>query len=380
MRKPSEDLAKRLNRQNLDTQNAYVLDTTYSDGRSWSPSKDGLSLWRNNMVTAVVCQGDTLVGWAQRPIFVTWWLPAQIIAGLLVVALYLFAPRSLWLDRIRIAAAKPPVRLRFERVKAWSWWRCLDPVVLTSDMFDRGNLSKLQILFFALIVAFDFTYLTLRNGALSDLSPHGGAAPGHSGRGDAGQPGRDRDEGQAQRRELGVAGRPRRPADQRSRPRPAALADLVMSGGEMDLYKLQALAFSLIVGFSLFYTGMTSLDTFTVPDRLLEILGLSQVVLVGGQFVKPSTLGDLNKLLDELRVRYGQLRHAAVTGVDLDAEGKPKTTPAVAPITTFEAAAAVTGVPTAVDRYEDIAREVEVLLESMSHRSIDATHLLKPSL
>ncbi len=155
-----------------------------------------------------------------------------------------------------------------------------------------------------------------------------------------------------------------------------------MSDAELDLYKLQALLFSIIVGAALITSGFSDLATFKVPDTLLQILGLSQVVFVGGRWTKATTLGDIDDLVSELRKRAAEVRVAAQSGIDVDASGKPLPTgtpgtPARgAPAATL--AAAKTLVPNVVVRYEEIASEVELLLESLTHRDVQITQLKDP--
>jgi len=139
------------------------------------------------------------------------------------------------------------------------------------------------------------------------------------------------------------------------------------------------------VGFAMFQTGLTGLDSFNVPERLLEILGLSQAVFVAGRFAKPTSLGELNDLLDELRKRHAQLRQAAATGIDVDSDGNPAAgataaAAAAKPFTTFAAASAPGAVRVAAQRYEETASSVEILLQSLSHRSVNPAPLLKPKL
>jgi len=151
-----------------------------------------------------------------------------------------------------------------------------------------------------------------------------------------------------------------------------------MSDTELDMSKLQALTFSFIVGFSMLTTGPEGFGKFEVPATLLQILGLSQVVLVGGRLVKPATMADVDALITELRAREAALRKAASTGVDVDESGKPLApAPTKLPSSTpadVEAAAKV--VPMAVARYRDTAAQVEVLLEAMANRAVDGSKLM----
>jgi hypothetical protein len=252
---------------------------------------------------------------------------------------------------------------------------------MSSDMFDRASLSKLQILFFALIVAFGVTYSVVRTGALSDLSPSIVLLLGIPALGALGN------QAAATTRErisldnwAWLANRGVFPLNDPGRDTPR-WRDLVMSDAELDLYKLQALMFSVIVGVALVTAGLSNLATFKVPDTLMQILGLSQVVFVGGRLTKPSTLGDLDDRVSELRARAAALKLAVSTGVDVDNTGKPlqplgadRRRPGQAQ--TLEEARA--RVPNAVARYEDIEREVQLVLEQMTHRDVDSSGLQNP--
>jgi hypothetical protein len=153
-----------------------------------------------------------------------------------------------------------------------------------------------------------------------------------------------------------------------------------MSDAELDLYKLQALMFSVIVGVALVSAGFSNLATFKVPDTLMQILGLSQVVFVGGRLTKPSTLGDLDNLITELRARAAALKLAVSSGVDVDNSGKPLQAAAAGrrpgQARTLDEARA--RAPNAVSRYEETETEVQLLLEQMTHRDVETGGLKNP--
>lgn len=267
---------------------------------------------------------------------------------------------------------------RIAKIESWSFRRCLNPVAMTADIFDRGSLPKFQILFFVLLVSWGLAYLAIWTGVLSDLSPSLVYLLGLPALGTLGSQltSTNRDRLSAENwawlvtrqvlplNDPGPGGGPR-------------WSDLIMSDTELDMSKLQALAFSFIVGFSLLATGPAGFGKFEVPATLLQILGLSQVVLVGGRLVKPATMADVDALITELREREAALHKAASTGVDVDESGKPLG-PAPSPLPSpapadVDAAAKI--VPTAVKRYRDTAAEVQVLLEAMANRAVDSTKL-----
>lgn len=185
-----------------------------------------------------------------------------------------------------------------------------NPVVITAGFTGRGSLSRLQIFFFTLIVAGLLFYIWLRTGVLSGLSQDVLLLLGIAGAGAAGA-------------EVTAVSRNRlslenwawlkhrgwtKPDDAEPRWR-----DLITSGNSFDVYKFQMLTFSLIVGLSLMFTGLTELAEFTIPPTLLGVLGLSQVVYVGGKAVAPATFEEVNKALDALRKHERDIAAKAMT-------------------------------------------------------------------
>ncbi len=378
---PSTSAAAPFELAQTDSQNAYSL-------RLHIPDQGVIAPRQERVLNVVACSrtdaGDTVVSWAVRPVTASTRLGGLIIALPLMVSLYLLSVTVVWAKRKTEAAqaktgTKPLPPLRVTEVESWSWWRCLDPVALTSDLFDRASLSKLQILLFSLLVGFGATYAMVRTGSLSDLSPSivyllgipslgtvGAAAAGLS---------RDRMslDNWSWLVSNGVL-----PVNDRGQDKPRWV-DLIMSDSELDLTKLQALLFSLIVGIAMIESGFSNLGAFTVPPTLLEILGLSQVIFVGGRFTRPTTLGDLDDLITELRKRLVQFAVAAKTGTDVDVNGAP---PIVAPAPGAPVAdqtAAAARIPVALRRYQDIAKEVTILVDSLTHRSVATAVLLDPT-
>lgn len=163
----------------------------------------------------------------------------------------------------------------------------LNPIVVTQDGAGHGSVSRLQILFFTLIVVGTLFYLFLRTGVVANLSadllwllgisgagtvlaqtvssnraPHGSVAP-------------------AALTWLAAHGVLREERMPRVR-------DLFFSGGEFDIYRLQNLVFSPFVGLTVLAAGVTDLAALDIPDNLMALLGLSQVVYVGGKAVQPA--------------------------------------------------------------------------------------------
>jgi len=303
-------------------------------------------------------------------------------AAVLIACLYVGAATCVWAKR-RAAAkgskAKQTVApVRIAPVKPWSWWRCLNPVVLSSDIYDRGSLSQLQILFFAGIILFGMMELALSTGSLSSLSPAivyllGIPAAGTL---SAQLAGVSRDRLSAQNWAW-LVGRGVLPVNDPGSRMPQ-WQDLVMQDdAELDLSKLQALGFSIVVGIALIQAGFSGLGSFTIPTELLQILALSQVVFVGGRFTKPATMADIDQLVTTLRGRYTLLVKSARSGVDLNPDGTLGTGTAAA-VKSF--AAAKKSLPNAVAQYSEIADQVAILLDGLTHRSVETAPIKSPDL
>jgi hypothetical protein len=379
---PSTGAAAPFELAQTDSQNAYAL-------RLHIPDQGVVAVRQDRVLNVVACSrtdaGDVVVSWGVRPVTASTRLGGLIIALPLMVVVYLMAVTVVWAKRKTEAAQaktgkKPPPPLRVTEVEHWGWLRCLDPVALTSDIFDRASLSKLQILLFSILVGFGATYAMVRTGSLSDLSTSivyllgipslgtvGAAAAGIS---------RDR---MSLDNWSWLVSKGVLPVNDRGQDKPRWV-DLIMSDSELDLTKLQAVLFSLIVGIAMIESGFSNLGAFTVPPTLLEILGLSQVIFVGGRLTRPTTLGDLDDMLTELRTRLAQFVVAAKTGTDVDATGAPPlVAPAAAAAPVTNLAAAATSIPVALRRYQDIAKEVKILVESLTHRSVKTAVLLDPT-
>jgi hypothetical protein len=183
-----------------------------------------------------------------------------------------------------------------------SWIRYLDPVVLTAGPTGKGSLSKLQILFFSVIVFGLLGYIFLRTGLLSEISKTVLVLLGIAGVGSAASKATD-----VQRNRIKLENwawfisKRWLPRGGLAALNQARWRDIVTSDGEFNVYRFQSLIFSLVVGGALLAAGITELATFTIPETLLGVLGLSQVVYLGGKLVSPPSCDELNKSTEELR-------------------------------------------------------------------------------
>ncbi len=178
-----------------------------------------------------------------------------------------------------------------------SFARSLDPLVITQDHVGYGSISRLQVLFFSLIVFGLLTYIALRTGVVGAISGDilglmGIAAVGTAGAAMVGNTGPastrtagGEEAGQGHdalspetRRFLAETGL--LPYD-----RVAQWRDLLVARGEIDIFRVQAVVFSVFVGGTLISSGLEQLAAYEIPDTVLGLLGLSQASYVGGKLV-----------------------------------------------------------------------------------------------
>jgi hypothetical protein len=70
-----------------------------------------------------------------------------------------------------------------------------------------------------------------------------------------------------------------------------SLASLVTdAAGSFDIFRFQAVFFSLLTGVSILFAGVAGLGEFTIPEGMLGVLGLSQATYVAAKFVGAPTI------------------------------------------------------------------------------------------
>jgi hypothetical protein len=189
-----------------------------------------------------------------------------------------------------------------------------NPIRITAGPDNRGSLSTLQVFFFTMLVFVMLAYVLMRTGVLSDLSTTVLELLGISGIGATAAKGADSTKtaieptNQAWLQSRGWYDAPSiRPAGN------PTFYDLISTDGNFDVYRYQSFLFSAAVGGALFIGGISQLSSFTVPQNILGILGLSQVVYIAGKLVSPNSASQINALITDLRNAEADFRHAALT-------------------------------------------------------------------
>lgn len=210
-----------------------------------------------------------------------------IASSVLVAILYLFAANA--------------VKSR------WKHKFVINPLKITAESTGRASLSKAQVLFFTLIVLWISIYWVMKTGELTPINTSIlsllGVAVAGSGVGRVAKNVRSRVTGEnwAWAKKKGWI---KNDFSRTSPEHVPKVSDLITSDGRFQIARFQAVAFSLVVGFSLLYAGVTeatSLATVSIDDSYLILIGLSQGVYVGGKFVGADPIAELNTLLDKLR-------------------------------------------------------------------------------
>jgi hypothetical protein len=186
--------------------------------------------------------------------------------------------------------------------------RSWSPVFVTSNKFGRASLAQLQIFIFTLIVVGLLTFVLLRTSVLSDISGDILMLLGISAAGTTGAriaevlKGRLKFEHWSWLRNQGWLTAYEDSTDHKLKPplAKAAWQDLLRSEGSFDIYSFQLATVSLVVAIALVTSDLRGLAHFTIPEHLLQLLGLSNFVFVGAKAISPDTFKDLDDKLEEV--------------------------------------------------------------------------------
>ena len=190
----------------------------------------------------------------------------------------------------------------------------LSPVYLTAqNKHGTASLSKLQIFFFTLLVFGLLVYILARTGKLSGVSKDILLLLGISAVGAAGSAVTDAIktrlsfENWSWLRNRGWLTAYEKGTGQPSKPERALWSDLLKTDDDFDIYKFQLLTISSVVAFALVAHVVSvssqaniSLANITIDQNILALLGLSNVVHIGGKAVGTS-FAELNDKAESLR-------------------------------------------------------------------------------
>jgi hypothetical protein len=278
--------------------------------------------WRTRTFVVRFCEPSASGGgWAIVEAIVSSPIHAKLISVAALVLVYLalaWAAANTRAKKHPLAAKYPS----FETQRVYGWLEHLDPVILTKIAFNKGSIQKLQVLLFSFLVSGMVLSLVLTLGVLTDLSSTVAVLLGISAVGAAvAQKTTTTRDRLAFENWAWLVRKQVLPINQEDQTGPR-WSDLVMTNREFDIYKLQTLIFSAAVAVALLVSGAEHLASFTVPDTLLGILGLSQVVYVAGTLARPPSIGDLDDAITKLREMETKLQTVVARNTDTDGDGK----------------------------------------------------------
>lgn len=195
-----------------------------------------------------------------------------------------------------------------------TFWSHLNPVVLSAGGNGTGSATNLQILFFSLVVFGVVSYIWLLTGQLTGLSDTVLLLMGISGLGATAAAGADLTKNRLSFDNWAwLINRSWLPPGGVAEVNVAKWKDIFTVAGAFDVYRFQMICFSVVVGIALIGAGsqLSDLSSFSVPQALLGILGLSQVVYVAGKLVAPPTISDLDAQITKLQAAEKKLRDSA---------------------------------------------------------------------
>lgn len=248
----------------------------------------------------------------------------------------------------------------FVTKKKLNGWHAANPIRITAGPDNCGSLSSFQVFFFTMIVFSMLVVVLLRTGVLSDLSTTILELLGISGIGAAAAKGTDNSKTNLTPANLtwlhnkGWYDSPSVVAQTEP-----SFYDLISSDGSFDVYRFQSFVFTVAVGVALLIGGIAQLASFTIPQNILGILGLSQIVYIAGKVVTANDATRLDAAVTELRDAEVEFRKAALT------PGAP----------TGDLQAAISRAPTAYADYLEKATGAAKLFKQIIGRTPDQSNL-----
>lgn len=172
----------------------------------------------------------------------------------------------------------------------------LNPPTIVQDAFGHCSLARFQVLLFTLVLTGIYAYVLVRIGTLPNLSNSVLGLLGITLTGSV----------------LGrVADGPALETPNRlwllgtgildPTPRLPVWTDLIAGQGEIDVTRVQALAFTLFAAAALVAKGTGDLESFEIPDQINYLMGISQAVYVAGKALPQEAAKRLNEEVRALR-------------------------------------------------------------------------------
>ena len=289
---------------------------------------------------------------------------SRILAIIAVVLFYILAAAGTFqihkAQRKKDLVQDDPDHIRAGTNYSTFWAHVINPVVLTAGSDGRGSAAKLQILFFSLLVFGLLSYIWMLTGHLSDLSTTVLLLMGIAGLGATASAGMDVSKKRLDFDNYAWLVKMRwLPEGGVAEINSASWKDIVTTEDEFDVTRFQMVTFSVLVGAALLSEGaaLADLGSFSIPAALLGVLGLSQVVYLGGKLAAPPAISDLNDQIKKLRDTETKLRE------DIS-KATPDSQPGTAPDLPKDLSELHTRVGKAYEEYLDMIGTTRTMFQS----------------
>lgn len=297
------------------------IDTGSLDDKSdktiihFTPTSLSNANWEGRRVYILACgAGNTPLRMGQFQTYLTTKSTCRLLAVLMCALFYVLAAFASY--QIHRAGQKYPGEGEARGLTGTnyaSWLRHFDPVIMTANQNGRGSATKLQIMFFSLLVFGVLAYIWMATGNLSDMSDTVLLLMGISGVGATAAAAAE-----VSRKRLSfdnwawLINRKWLPDGGAAEVNRAQWKDIFMTNNEFDVSRFQMITFSVLVGLSLLNAGGATADLsdFAIPTAFLGILGLSQAVYVAGKLVDGPSIEQLDKKITELQKTESALQTA----------------------------------------------------------------------
>jgi len=188
----------------------------------------------------------------------------------------------------------------------------LNPLFIASGINGKVSLSRLQLLWFTILVMSVLVFVFIQTGSLSDLPESVLALLGVSASGTilSGLTTVNKDrlsfENWQWLKDQGWL------AGNRT---PTRWTDLLLDeDGSLNIYKFQLLFSSILVGIALVLFGGNNLLGFKIPANFAQLLGLSNIAYVLGKVVTPTGMPELDKKIADLVTMEKGLKASTIAG------------------------------------------------------------------
>lgn len=283
--------------------NSALLDARLPEGRQGASSED----WT---IVAVICGGqdNKVLGYGSAKLILVssnyaFWVTAISVAvfwfliSLATFQFYKDKLNTMW-DDLKSSNQRSWLSKHEQAKPVWLCLQSANPLFISQDSLGYASLARFQILLFTTVVGGVLLYIFVHSGVLSELSNTVLTLLGITlAGGTLGRAVGDWSEVKQVNRQWLIGSGILKPQPERPR-----WSDLLTTQGEIDVAKVQALLFTLLIAISIVSRSYTGLGSFTVPEQIMYLAAISQGAYVFGKLIPSDTRKKIDQDIDALRV------------------------------------------------------------------------------